>query len=177
MGSFGSITVSRSNGRGRTINMKFIAIMLVLICLTSGCRCETDPFGPTQTQGDKAPLYHQIFVINHKEGGFPVAKDVDLNGLSEVMDGSELQLMRFMQKNGVDFISVDGSYVTIPDASRKLYLSRPFEAYCVIITQTKENIELSATLLKRFDGKAVGSLVETKKQSQPLVLPVRKVPQ
>lgn len=137
--------------------MKSVLIFVSLLLL--GCallKSVDDVFAPDPVVRDE--LERAVFVMNPEKRAYSDdADDFDpWSYTKECIDIVELELIRVLQAEGVDFMGVNGSFLMIPNPFRKsIGFVYPYR-YEIIIINTHENLDRAEEVLSKFSSVRLG---------------------
>jgi hypothetical protein len=136
--------------------MKRAIILLTCIIFSSlFAEKNVDPFAPPEDwkREEMPELIIRIYTINRIHNlpkGTPESYK-PMDEYDEEMNGREMAILRFLQKEGVDFIGVEGSLVCLPGTSQRATAVMRLQKYHIIVKQTKENQKKAFEVFRQFE--------------------------
>lgn len=127
---------------------------------------ESDPFAlPKGISGEPTEVWR--FIIN-SEAPQPAGTDESYTSVSRFeteMNEVEMAILRYFHSEGIDFMSVSGSLVSISDESVNAFISRcmchkPQMQAVMFVRQTRENLEKIKVLVAGFGDNVKAEMVD-----------------
>ncbi|MBC2592753.1 hypothetical protein H5P28_00620 [Ruficoccus amylovorans] len=141
----------------------FLVPILFTACQASGAE---DVFAPDRSNLDngREHLETWIITVNESQNYPPSVPEEGIDPLDyhdTSYSSEEFELVRFIQNEGIDFLSVPHSQLSLsPYAIDAISVMRPYK-YDLVITSSPENIKEVFDLMKRYHQ------VERRKVKQP----------
>ncbi|MFH1499402.1 MAG: hypothetical protein ABII82_16455 [Verrucomicrobiota bacterium] len=143
------------------MKLKFTTgILPAFAYLVAGCASipndAIDPFSPSPHEEAPTVLKSAVFTFHENNPyppGHPKIKYSPLDHIDDLIDPTEFDIIRLLQKNGVDFIGVNGSMVSLSRYDRMATATTRLYKYHIVITQTESNIKIAEAVLARYNAR------------------------